>query len=88
MEWKPIETAPKDGTRVLLFFDKHNCRGMRESEVVLGFWHQPGNPLHKRFWTGWGASRVTATHWMPLPEAPNDPNSGAARGPIAGGPLE
>lgn len=68
--WQPIETAPKDGTRILLFFNKRYCRGMRNDEVILGFWHQPGNPAHKGFWTGWGSGRATATHWMPLPAPP------------------
>jgi len=75
MEWQPIETAPKDGTRILIYFPAScvRCRGIRvEESVFIGHWHQPGNPQQIGFWTGWGSSRRTATHWMPLPKSPTD----------------
>lgn len=68
--WQPIETAPKDGTRILLHFPRSGSRG--KDEVVIGYWHQPGNPDQPGFWMGWGSGRKTATHWMPLPAPPSN----------------
>jgi hypothetical protein len=71
--WRPIETAPKDGTRVRLLSP--------EGEDV-GFWEENrycvlGSPQGS-FGEGWvdGENRLpiyaefTPTHWMPLPAAP------------------
>jgi hypothetical protein len=60
-KWQPIETAPRDGTKLLLFRQTKNG-----GRCDTGYWHQPANPDYKGFWT---ASRVS--HWMPLPEPPN-----------------
>ncbi len=76
MEWQPIETAPKDGTRLLLYFPE--LKKLGNEEVVIGFWHQPGNQEHPGYWMGWGSGRKTATHWMPLPKAPNASGKGRA----------
>ncbi len=59
--WQPISTAPKDGTEVLV------C-GYRQQSVAAyreGYW---------RVYTdeGWFGSDQPATHWMPLPEPPED----------------
>lgn len=59
MNWQPIETAPKDGTEVLLFagFDMGICF-WREDETMTG-------------WT-WGLGKrfLNPSHWMPLPPPP------------------
>ena len=68
MEWQPIETAPKDGTDVLVW----------DGEVrTLSHWGKSAHvPLY-----GWLALvfadpcdlnllRDQPTHWMPLPEPP------------------
>jgi len=69
-EWQPIETAPRDGTGVLLF----------DNEIHEGFWDEldydefRGAPI-----TGWsyGAlswiddTNFSPTHWMPLPKPPS-----------------
>ena len=69
--WRPIETAPKDGTTIIL--------GSESGWSDAGFWM--GNPK-ENYWgkTGWyaeddRASILTAkpvqpTHWLPLPEPP------------------
>jgi len=78
--WQPIETAPKDGTKIILFW---RCE-----------WHDYGNPSDApKITVGyWGAEyvfitakedyewlttssnpyvdRCHATHWMPLPTPP------------------
>ena len=60
-EWKPIETAPKDGTRIMLW-PIGNCRnGLR---METGHWCLNGH------WKC-GERSPRATHWMPLPEPPD-----------------
>jgi hypothetical protein len=83
-EWKPIETAPRDGTEILLF-----CPGLGSwqrvlsGEVVVGAWKEH---LFSQGWYSDSSSSmdggyestgdyivhdpVVATHWMPLPEPP------------------
>lgn len=56
-DWQPIETAPKDGTRILL-------RG-RNGKIADGHYGQPdgfANP--KRF--VWPYIHANPTHWAPL----------------------
>lgn len=62
MFWRPIETAPQDGTRVLCCF----CKG--ETPEVLyfsdGMWYSELEREH-------GSSFIfQPTYWMPLPELP------------------
>lgn len=61
-EWQPIETAPRDGTRVLLCGDPGN------PEVVIGAnWNDIVTPncFHVPGWGYWWP-----THWRPLPAPP------------------
>ena len=64
MRWRPIESAPKDGTKVLvyrpIFVDRYI------TEIGIDWWDK---------WDGapegcWMKSRVDVqpTHWMPLPK--------------------
>ena len=57
--WYDIETAPKDGTLVLL---------ETKWGVLQGFWHQPGNPAKAGFWMCYRHSSSCPTRWMPLPQ--------------------
>lgn len=79
MEWQPIETAPKDGTPLLLVSpDGHLGVGFIFAEVYDGLdltsdpaaW--TGQKEYERkpsVWLGrFGAAE--ATHWMPLPAPP------------------
>jgi hypothetical protein len=63
-EWQPIETAPKDGTRLLLFGTE---RVFLTDRAFVGRWdaERAGGS-----WVGpeW---RCIPTHWMPLPEPPS-----------------
>ena len=57
MDWKPIETAPKDSTHVLLCGDE----GIDIGYFDGGVWHvsdsyDPCEPIY----------------WMPLPEVPKE----------------
>ena len=81
MNWKPIETAPKDGTDILL------CR-MHEGRCVTmqigawtvarpqadGFVAGRGQP----FWIAYDSVHLVATptHWMQLPPPPEDEPNG------------
>lgn len=72
--WMPIETAPKDGTRVLLnrfgipvwegYYVHEQEPGMR-----LEIWEKYG-PHWTR--TGYEDLDFNPTHWMPLPDALED----------------
>lgn len=68
MEWRPIETAPKDGTHILVFAWKPN-RGMVVTET---YWHQPANLKFKGHWVGCPEqSRPRrAEFWTSLPNPP------------------
>lgn len=61
MKWQPIETAPKDGTDILVrlsngeVFRANNYAGLENSWLA-------GSDI------GW----VNARHWMPLPAPPSD----------------
>lgn len=69
--WRPIDTAPKDGTKILLgYFPKPTYDGssvMKSCEVA--FWHSG----HQK-WCGRALLNAegyfSPTHWMPLPEPP------------------
>lgn len=70
--WLPIETAPKDGTRIMVFCPWVGVCGPANWDVCW-FAKKP-----RPFWTHWGeriwgTSRVREdqpTHWMPLPDPP------------------
>ena len=78
MSWQPIETAPKDGTEVLLFWCAEHgpeyveylaCGAWGEYRDGSGGWG--GESFHSKpegYWTRLIGEKPT--HWMPLPEPP------------------
>jgi hypothetical protein len=77
MTWKPIETAPKNGTQVDIWVVAQDGKGWREPDAYWpkegwreNCWHVPNTDLGS---DGPLDSGLTATHWMPLPEPPADP---------------
>jgi hypothetical protein len=74
MEWQPIYTAPKDGTRVDLW-GKCLLRWDKASERIVNVAWGP-----VRDWMGnerddWQHGRgedFQPTHWMPLPAPPHE----------------
>lgn len=70
-EWQPIETAPKDGTHILLHVD---------GSVIEGWWYQPNYDGGVADWNvesvpshGCGCcseENPDPIAWMPLPAAP------------------
>jgi hypothetical protein len=63
-EWKPIETAPRDGTNIILV-DADNTPPC----LVIGLW---SDKLHTWIvkWDLDPFEGYDATHWMPLPLPP------------------
>jgi hypothetical protein len=70
MEWQTIETAPKDGTRILLFDG---------ADMYVAAWEDSSMSINEtKNWvyavvsTDWNYYEVVynPTHWMPLPEFP------------------
>lgn len=83
-EWKPIETAPKDGTPILLWggrpdsssdfigFDTNTSTF--PSETVVGWWEEyrpgAGEWRYCSYDSGIYGEWEDPTHWTPLPEPP------------------
>jgi hypothetical protein len=68
MEWQPIETAPKDKERVLIFSER---RGVREARFYCE--NSDGTVWYDTM-VGGGPMTIfyDATHWMPLPAPPSN----------------
>lgn len=74
MGWQPVETAPKDGTRVLMV--------KLGFQVCIGYWlinhglwatTDPEDYPDEETWEAEQlGSRYYPTHWMPLPEPPSN----------------
>lgn len=71
--WQPIATAPRDGTRLLLYWKGH---------VVCGHWDEDRHvnrpcPYWSTDLEGIFRKTITRenppTHWQPLPDAPESP---------------
>jgi hypothetical protein len=68
-EWQPIDTAPKDGSNVLV------CIAGLTGSQGEAFWYQGDE--YASGWITWDGANHTRTfyttpptHWMPLPEPP------------------
>ena len=75
-EWQPIETAPKDGTRVLL-------AGIYGG-IGIGFYGPKYSTYGVNYGDAWGYGTnwsntfgVEPTHWTPLPNPPETEKKGA-----------
>lgn len=80
MDWQPIETAPKDGTHILVFpallayplvatwerpaRTPPMMRSRGEETGHFGFWRVAMSPAKVPY---------EPTHWMPLPAPPSSP---------------
>ena len=66
MEWQPIETAPRDGTHVLIYvpgwINGSEARYLDDE----GWWLANNDPTDH-----WGEQQHP-THWMPLPNPPKE----------------
>lgn len=81
MEWKPIESAPKDGTWIVALTPESIEEGWPSPYVFTTrwikqrseYWEQIDDDTQRRrvldssHWDGY----ETPTHWIPLPPPPN-----------------
>jgi len=67
MEWKPIETAPKDGTDILVCVT-HNLSADEWETMQWVDWQVPG--MEWPVFTDRIDIPFQPTHWMPLPAPP------------------
>ena len=58
--WQPIESAPKDGTDILVLF--------KNKRVSNAFWSKANKTFCRDELNGFGQGELT--HWRPLPDAP------------------
>jgi hypothetical protein len=65
--WQPIETAPKDGTKVLLYWKPLPYAKRKWGTIRLGRWNGSSWQMEMG-----GLYRCDCTHWMPLPLPPAD----------------
>jgi hypothetical protein len=76
--WRPIETAPRDGSVILVWDTAPYWYGAdRSVGPAVAAWHK-----NERVWavvgdggvlfSDYGACDCSPTHWMPLPEPPID----------------
>lgn len=75
-KWQSIETAPKDGTDILLAEISHDRGQISYGEIDIGAWQKEPMSMDEEgnsywYWfTNFGRVQEP-THWMPLPEPPN-----------------
>jgi hypothetical protein len=71
MDWQPIETAPKDGTAVLVFGERYSTPNGTPG-IAVARWYEDGFPP-QTWWGTAGNSLVVQcpSHWMPLPPPPD-----------------
>lgn len=69
-KWQPIETAPKDGTTILVCYDRcYDKNGFAPIAVKWRTYHP--NAKGGAEWRDSNGHKIQGvTHWMPLPEAP------------------
>lgn len=70
-EWQPIETAPTDGTPMLIWlakpYDQQVYNGpVPVTQIVIG----DLSPDHDGLIVSPDGAWIQATHWQPLPEGP------------------
>ncbi|WP_428418183.1 DUF551 domain-containing protein [Methylibium sp.] len=70
--WRPIETAPKDSTSVLIYGPKLRQPAQEAwwaiayEGAIDGYWSTPAGPTGR----GYTILPSAVTHWQPLPEPP------------------
>jgi len=70
-EWQPIETAPRDGTNILVFkkFERHRWLDHGWSYYIeIVYWFDGDWIIMARA----PPTNNNPTHWMPLPELPKE----------------
>lgn len=75
--WQPIETAPKDGTEVIVGVDIASvwitrgafyvAPGERDTPDSVGWWSYKHSVTQEKL-----EGMYEPTHWLPMPETPSD----------------
>lgn len=72
--WQPIETAPKDGSEILVYgghYDSDlNSKPDEEESGVSHVWASKSEAFSICGSCYYGAYILNPTHWMPLPPPP------------------
>ena len=68
-DWHPIETAPKDGRRLLMFSEDEDYEDC-DLTPQIGLWRDGQWLIAWDFTPMDGDVFKLPTHWMPLPEPP------------------
>lgn len=68
-DWQPIETAPRDGRRILLgdAYERFVAEGFWEADYGDGYWCRANEHWTDAHDTNLGMM----THWQPLPAPPD-----------------
>jgi hypothetical protein len=71
-QWQPIETAPRDGTKVLLFFPRWKDGRVIGSYDVVEQFRNGKREFRTEKWSlpFFVVGEHEPTHWVPLPEPP------------------
>lgn len=69
--WQPIETAPKDGTRILAAHARGGVAFARWNSAHGG-WLDDAAAAQHDYWN-YVEPEEAFTHWQPLPEPPGAP---------------
>ena len=76
LEWQDISTAPKDGTRIVLFGVPHGSYYVREKRYwafgAVGPKEVGEGYFYGSLWQRNGGTWENPTHWQPLPNPPED----------------
>lgn len=80
VEWRPIETAPRDGTHILIaphmdvaLWDHGaerwitNVIPLNSDRTIADDWRARPVMMFEQYASNWG---IEPTHWLPLPPAP------------------
>jgi hypothetical protein len=77
-EWKPMKEAPKDGTKILLFWEEQWIDDdLRLEEITISYWQEAPRRCeyckrggYPSFSDWYGAMDRGPSGWMPLPPPP------------------
>jgi hypothetical protein len=75
--WREIDTAPKDGTWILVYGEGTDDEDKKRKIAVAQYAHTPICHENERRWQfawydgGYFGEFLNPTHWMPLPSEPH-----------------
>lgn len=64
-QWQPMETAPKDGRKILLLIDEGR-------DIIQGYWNIAAECWKAKNQTGFAYRIHFPGHWQPSPQPPED----------------